>query len=70
MTLRRQIFIALILAALAGALVAGVWFKYQRDFERHLARAFSTGVSAYSLAQGQSLETRDFSARAATLESP
>ncbi len=67
MTLRRQFFIALTIAALAGALLAGVWFKYQRDFERHLARAFSAGIAAYSLAQGQPASS-DFSARAVTPE--
>jgi len=68
MTLRRQIFIALTIATLTGALIAGAWFKYQRDFEHHLARAFSAGISAHSLSQGHPADRADLAITTVTPE--
>jgi len=53
MSLRRYIIFALVLAALAGAMVAGSWYRFGLARERHLAAAFEAGISAHSLATGQ-----------------
>lgn len=68
MSLRRHIFVAIMIATFAGALIAGAWFKYQRDFERHLARAFSAGISAHSLTQDQPADNADLTISLVTPE--
>jgi len=60
LSLRRQILIVLFLAAFAGALIAGAWYRGQLDWERHLGQNFTAGVTAYSLLAGASPEGMPF----------